>query len=553
MLLRELNDRLRENRTSQDFKLLDDVEFNEACLADCVRDIASNRRPSINRQRAHSGNFFYVKAGEHVQLNEASLNHWTQSPSLVGGFFENYVKFSTIKLDGPNRIGLTQDRQLQDLQEPPNSRLDQLFRNDAARVELRRLAFDAIKSYLVLDPTKPGHVRVRLSSTEPLSHAEEKGFHAESVEFHGRALHIEQASDGIKAFCGILIELYAGDPRILLIDEPEAFLHPSLAFFLGKTIAAKAQATGKQLFISTHSAHFLMGCIQSGARLNVVRLTYSGGMATARDLPSADLVRFMRNPLLRSVGVLNGLFYDGVVVTEGDTDRAFYNEINERLLAEGRGRGARNCLFLNAQNKQTEQLIVSMLRRLGIPAAGIVDIDIIKEGGSVWTAFLRSGGISQVTISAHSIARSTLNSKFSELGRDMKTEGGLVLLRTEDRAAANDLFDSLDGYGLFTVRIGEVESWLKSLNVRGKGTYWLVEIFERLGENPTSAAYIQPGDNDVWDFVDRVAKWISAPARRGILASTPGAEPNTSGPSRTRQVLTLDTHRGDSALSKVET
>lgn len=46
----------------------------------------------------------------------------------------------------------------------------------------------------------------------------------------------------------------------------------------------------------------------------------------------------MQNPLLRSIGVFNALFYNAVVVTEADADRAFYQEINERLLKEKRSK-----------------------------------------------------------------------------------------------------------------------------------------------------------------------------------------------------------------------
>ena len=53
--------------------------------------------------------------------------------------------------------------------------------------------------------------------------------------------------------------------------------------------------------------------------------------------------------------------------------------------------GIPNCLFLNAQNKQTVRTVIRPLRQLGIPAAGIVDIDVLKDGGSVWTDFLASG------------------------------------------------------------------------------------------------------------------------------------------------------------------
>ena len=113
-----------------------------------------------------------------------------------------------------------------------------------------------------------------------------------------------------------------------------------------------------------------MGCLQSGVPVTIVRLTYHLDVPTARLLEASEIVRLMRNPLLRSTGVLNALFYESVVVTEADTDRAFYQEINERLQVGKPTWGIPNCLFLNAQNKQTIPTIVGPLRNLGIAAAG---------------------------------------------------------------------------------------------------------------------------------------------------------------------------------------
>lgn len=505
LLLNELNLSLREDRPSTEFSVLANIDFDAVCLPVCVADIQSHRARSFNGNKCGPNNVYYVKAGERSEFHEPDLNQWLASPTLGTHHFKAYAKFNTIKLDGPNRIALINEKELRDLTEPPTNRLEQLFQNDDIRKELRKVIYDALESYLVLDPTHMGRVRVRLSEKEPQNLIQEKGIHPEAVAFHKDALKIDQASDGIKAFCGILIELYAGDPQVLLIDEPEAFLHPSLAYMLGKTASAKAQATGKQLIIATHSANFLMGCIQSGAHVNVVRLTYSNQIATARLLPSAELIKSMRNPLLRSAGVLNGLFYDGVVVTESDTDRAFYNEINERLLLDGNGRGRRNCLFLNAQNKQTVRVIISLLRSLGIPAAGIVDIDILKEGGTVWTNFLKSGGVPDASIHAHALTRANLKAKLEQTSKDMKRYGGINLLTTEDLQAANDLLDALDGYGLFVVRGGEVESWLKGYGIAGHGADWLIPMFEKLGEDPSDTAYVKAATGDVWDFIQKVS------------------------------------------------
>ena len=51
-----------------------------------------------------------------------------------------------------------------------------------------------------------------------------------------------------------------------------------------------------------------MGCIQSGSPLNIIRLTYKNGIPTSRLLPQDKILHLMRHPLLRSTGVLNGLF-----------------------------------------------------------------------------------------------------------------------------------------------------------------------------------------------------------------------------------------------------
>jgi hypothetical protein len=259
-----------------------------------------------------------------------------------------------------------------------------------------------------------------------------------------------------------------------------------------------------------------MGCIQSGAPVNIVRLTYRGGIPTARVLANQDILRLMRNPLLRSTGVISGLFYEFVVVTESDTDRAFYQEINERLLRYKPELGIANCLFINAQNKQTVPRIIRPLRELGIPAVGIVDIDIVKEGGKVWTGLLKSSFVPN--LEHHSLAnlRQAVNEKFKASDKDMK-KGGVKILSGSDEEAANNLFDKLAEYGVFAVRGGELESWLPNLGATTKhGPSWLLAVFEKMGEDPESVGYLKPSNDDVWSFLGEIKKWFTNPTRKGI-------------------------------------
>ena len=69
--------------------------------------------------------------------------------------------------------------------------------------------------------------------------------------------------------------ILSADHRVMLIDEPEAFLHPVLARKLGVKLTELASERDANVLASTHSADFLMGCVESG-NVKVVRLTYSG-------------------------------------------------------------------------------------------------------------------------------------------------------------------------------------------------------------------------------------------------------------------------------------
>lgn len=427
-----------------------------------------------------------------------------------------YLAYNTLILNGSNRINLINQQDAGNLQQPANTSFQLLFRDDEKRKEARRIIHDAFGQYLVIDPTHLGKLTLRLSDKEPSTDLEERGIHTEAVDFHAQAMPITQASDGVKAFTGMITEMIAGDPSVLLIDEPEAFLHPSLSFKLGKEVSGIMSESDKRLFVSTHSPNFVMGCIQSGAHVNIVRLTYRNGVPTARILPNQDILKLMRNPLLRSTGVLSGLFYEFVIVTESDADRAFYQEINDRLLKHSEGRGIPNCLFLHAQNKQTVKTIIKPLRELGIPVAGIVDIDVLKDGGSVWGGFLESGSIPELEKQPLATLRQSLKTKFEESGKNMKRDGGIEILEGDDREALQNLFSKLAEYGLFVVPNGELESWLKELGASGHGPDWLVEVFEKMGEDPSSQEFIKPSNDDVWSFIDGISEWFFEPRRKGI-------------------------------------
>lgn len=449
-----------------------------------------------------------------IHLN--SIINEATDPKMAMAHYQAFLRLVTLRLNGQNRLALTDAQPSGDLQEAPRNLLMKLFLDNKIFSEVRRIVFDAFGKYLVIDPTNMGQLRLRLSDRAPVDEREEKGWDEAARKFHADAAEISDASDGVKAFVGMITTLIAGEPKVSLIDEPEAFLHPALCSRLGKELSKALADSDRRLFISTHSAAFLMGCVQSGVPINIVRLTYDYEVATSRLLDTVKLTPLMRNPLLRSVGVMNALFYNAVIVTEADADRAFYQEINERLLRIGDPRGIDGCLFLNAQNKQTIWDIVRPLRELGIPCAGIVDIDVIKEGGTVWSKVMSGAFVPELSHGAMGVERGSIHKAFIDTQKNFKRDGGVNALPPEQRAACNDFFDKLATYGIFVVHLGEIENWLPGLGVSTNKYSWLTSIFEAMGEDPESENYLQPADGDVWDFIGRVKSWASNPQRRGI-------------------------------------
>jgi hypothetical protein len=137
---------------------------------------------------------------------------------------------------------------------------------------------------------------------------------------------IETQSDGVKSFAGILLTLLTVPYSLILLDEPEAFLHPPQARLLGRYLGTLRQEG--QLFVATHSLDVLLGLLSTvGARVQVVRLTRTSDESRAQVLDPDRLRSLWKDPLLRFSRAFDGLFHEAVVVCEGDTDSQFYSAV----------------------------------------------------------------------------------------------------------------------------------------------------------------------------------------------------------------------------------
>lgn len=428
---------------------------------------------------------------------------------------QHLLSMFTLNLTGESRLGLVNQSQAQRLTDPAQTTIAALFQDDVLRRTLSDIIFDSFHMHLVIDATNMGSFAYALSENRPAVEIE-RAFTDEAIEFFRNSHALSISSDGTKAFVGVLSEVIAGEVEVLIIDEPEAFLHPGLAYTLGRQIGLKIGAD-RQLFAATHSPHFLMGCLSAGVPIDVVRLTHRAGRGTAQLLSAERLAQMMNDPLLRSVGVVSALFYESAVVVEADADRAFYEEINNRLNLYSPP-SVRHATFLNAHNKQTASEIVAELRQIGVPSALVVDIDWIKEDGQVCTKYFNAAGIPEGLRQGLRIMRQTVRGYLQAANPDYKRQGGIALLAGEELATAVAFFDQMETYGLFTVRAGELESWLAHLNCNRNKSVWLGEVFTALGSDPSNEAYVRPGEDDIWQFLRNIAAWVSNTDRLGMRA-----------------------------------
>lgn len=490
-----------------------------------------------------------------------SANDWKSAKSLLNqrsGSLPRIIEITagkiyrrnSILLNGKQRLEILGDQQYDGVSTPPNNVYSKLHLNADLKEALREHVLKVFPdSFFCIWYPNQGKLSGFLSTVKPENDIEYFDSHSAIKFFNDHARPIDEYSDGVNAYIGILVSIIAEDQPTFFIDEPEAFLHPSLCYELGKTITEICKGSSRTCFIATHSPQFIKGCLSSHPESNtIIRLDYLNKVSTSHALTSKDTLSMIQNPLLSSLGVAEALFHSRVVIVEGDSDRAFYSEINNRLLREDKG-GIPNCLFINAQNKQTIANIVSLLRSMNVACAAITDIDVFKDGGSVYakvTSALKTptgvfenlrtkvdrslkealaGASTSVTMDdIQQIVNDVRDSKSgspknvvdkikSKLKkRDYKKDGGISLLTGQEKKDAEYLINAHAERGWFIIPNGEVEIWLSSLGVKAKKEQWLSAIFERLGSDPDSNDYVKPPSelNDVWLFLKSINDWFES-------------------------------------------
>ncbi len=131
-------------------------------------------------------------------------------------------------LDGLARLEMTRSVALRAYDEdaddaPP---ILSLLKNPEVMQRLRAVVASALGRHLVIDmATQAPQVIWRLADEKP-GDGLESSYSGGANAYHSRAALLEDRSDGIHAFIGMLAAIFAKATDRIFIDEPEAFLHP---------------------------------------------------------------------------------------------------------------------------------------------------------------------------------------------------------------------------------------------------------------------------------------------------------------------------------------
>lgn len=196
---------------------------------------------------------------------------------------------------------------------------------------------------------------------------------AQARAFMQGCARLDEQGDGLRSFVATLGAARTVARKVIIVDEPEAFLHPPQAFQMGRALS-EGDFGGKQVVCATHSADFLRGVLSARTDVTVVRVSRSRKGQRVTVLSPEELQAVARDPVLSSGRVLDGIFYRQVVITESDGDAVLYGALS------GRGDRAGETYYVNSYSKQATAAVAAPYRHMGVPHAAIVDIDLIRVG-----------------------------------------------------------------------------------------------------------------------------------------------------------------------------
>lgn len=240
--------------------------------------------------------------------------------------------------------------------------------------------------------------------------------------------------DGMRSFVGVILHSLVVDHSTVLIDEPEAFLHPPQARLLGRMLVENAP-NKRQLFVATHSSDFIKGLLDANTnRVRIIRVQRDGSINHIKELNNAGIVSVWGDPLLRHSNILDGLFHKKVVICESDSDCRFYAAVLDSIVDENLGTPKPDIMFTHCGGKDRIPVVIKALCALGVPVVVISDFDVLNKENPLRSIYENLGGNWDDISDDWKRVKTTIEQKKAELSIDDVKKDIIKILDSVDEA-----------------------------------------------------------------------------------------------------------------------
>lgn len=443
-------------------------------------------------------------SGGAVVLASSLSEYWN---SRVG--FGPLAPYVCILMDANNRLHLANSTPSYNmLRDSPSNAVQRLYADRGLENTLSTLALKAFGVPLTVNRYAGSQIYLHVGATSCPETAPPSRQYLDDLS---KLPLIDEQGDGFRAFIGMALSVIAGSHPIVLIDEPEAFLHPPQARMLGQFLAEQ-HAVGTQVIVSTHSEDVVAGLTSGvGSNVGIVRLTREGDKSSVAQLAPDDVKTLYADPLIRYYDMLNGLFVRGVVICEADSDCTYYRAVLDDVDSN---QGVDSGLhFTHAGGKSRVHIALEAFRRTEVPVAAILDIDLLQDNQefekiiaaagadiselerdrNVLTAYVKDRDQKRTVIAAAAEVREQLSDATGDvtaglIGRinsslsgrsgwkDFKLQGK-AFLRGDALQAFVRLDVKLRSVGIFLVPVGELEGFHPEYPAKNKAK-WLRSVLE---------------------------------------------------------------------------
>lgn len=320
----------------------------------------------------------YVRLHANHPIRQDLASHYWRQESLgrLASFFVHY----SVALSRGAMVEPVQQRP--DIASPPQHPLHVLQDHAEVLEEVNEICQEIFRKPLTLDRLS-GSSLLRVGEPEvnaPPVDAVTAEYRNALVTLPG----LNNQGDGMRSLLGLLLPVITATYPIVLIDEPEAFLHPPQAYQLGKTLAKIARERRIQVILATHDRSLLAGLLAAETDVSVVRLDRDGDNARAFQLSAMEVKELWTDPVMRYSNVLEGLFHRVVIVAEADPDCRFFAASIDALDEDSPlSVPPSEILFVPSGGKDGMAKIVRALRAASVKVVACPDLDFLDDENTV--------------------------------------------------------------------------------------------------------------------------------------------------------------------------